>query len=700
MMNTYFLRRTARQRSFTLVELMVAIGIVSFLILGIGQVFRSVGNLVSLGTAVAEVDQMARSIERQLRDDFAALSAMRTEDTFIAIRMRELGDANHNSTLDANSNETAVYLTQKDRELDQLDIVAGVITGPYAQGSRAVTIRLDEIAFLAQPIVGGNYTSFEPDRNGVMEASADTALIYYGHALRPAPDPNWPPDATAPDPPRIPQRMNVPDGDFGQRAGDDNRYFDTLGSLYNQATSLQLATGRNEYATGWILARQALLLAGGEAAGVADSRYGITSIAGPGNAREYAPYIRDLETINRFWGVGGGLGPYSIGLDHQGPRSGLYDPSDPSNIFPPAPRIIQHGRVDICAQNRADVQRWLQGEPPLAQPGATPPAVANQVKSPPFREGRFSVAALGDEYLSGEFVGAPFDDPLRSVRGMLWQQQATTAPDDQRYFDTRRGIRAAIAGVFTRVLADSEPPFIDRDRDTTNISYPILNSSRPTDAEDALMDAHAMLAERCSNFEIAWRMTDPDWPVARQDIDIDGDTVPEFRSGDRIWIDITTLNPNNPNLTRSTVQNWVQENIGSFDIGDPPSFGATPLSGTEFADANQQPELGYEDWRNPSGTTFDFDFAQAVDKTGTQITSTNPLFPLYNPEISSGAPELQREYLAIWPFHAPRITGGGYEEVGFPKKLQIRIRMTLHDSQRRISGGKTFEYIFDVSPGD
>ena len=118
------------------------------------------------------------------------------------------------------------------------------------------------------------------------------------------------------------------------------------------------------------------------------------------------------------------------------------------------------------------------------------------------------------------------------------------------------------------------------------------------------------------------------------------------------------------------------------------------------SDANQQPELGYENWRNPSGTAFDFDFAQAVDNTGTQTSSINPSYPLYNPEISGGAPDQQKEYLSIWPYHAPRITGGGYEDAGFPKKLQIRIRMTLHDSQRRISGGKTFEYIFDVSPGD
>ena len=120
--NLNHLPRAAHHRGFTLVEMLVAIGIISFLVVGIGQIFRSVGGLVSVGTAVSEVEQMARAIERQMRDDFEALSGTLAEDTFIAIRMREIGDVNRNGTLD--SDETALYLSQEDREADSRDAVS------------------------------------------------------------------------------------------------------------------------------------------------------------------------------------------------------------------------------------------------------------------------------------------------------------------------------------------------------------------------------------------------------------------------------------------------------------------------------------------------------------------------------------------------------------------------------------------------
>lgn len=685
-----------RPSGFTLVELLVAVGVVAFLMLGIGQIFRSVGGLVSGGTAIAEVEQMARAIERQMRDDFEALSRMPAADTFIALRMREVGDVNRNQSLD--NDETAVYLTQADRDADNRDIADGLFNGPYEPGSRAITVRVDEIAFLTQPL-GAPHQSFQYDKYGRQSVTADTALIRYGHALRPPRDPNWPPDPADMNAPRTPQRFYIPDGDFGQRLmTDDNRYVNSLRGAYGflPGSDFDQATGRNEFADSFILARQSLLLAGGEIAGRAGVD-GALARATFGNETEHAPYIRDLENINRFWN----RGPYrQNGIDHLGARSGFFDQPNPNDAFPPAPRLIHHGRIDAVAQSLEDVKRWLQGEP-FPDNGVTPVPLELQ-QSFAFNEGRFAgndEATAEDGFRNFRFTDGEFDDNRVGPRAALWHQADPS--NTNSYFDNRRSVRAAILGTMTRLIAEDEPPFIDRDRDVQNINFPINNFEPPTDPTDAYMDQHAIITNRCSNFEIAWRVTDPDWPRATRDIDIDNDGSPEFRPGDRIWIDITPLDTTAGNVdnSRSTVLNWIRRlDTTGRSIGRTPAFGSLPQTGNpDPGNANRMPELGYTDWRNPGGNFFDDRFREAVVQDGV-LSTGNDFIPAYNPDISMGAPEGQQEYLAVWPFHAPAVNGDGFENAAFPKNLEIRVRMTLHDSQNRIPGGRTFEFIFNVSP--
>jgi len=714
--------RPRRGGAFTLVELLVAIAVVAFLMVGVGQIFRSVGDLTSTGTALAEVEQMARAIERQMRDDFEALSSMAPDQTFIAIRMREVGDTNRNKRLDAD--EIAVYLTQEDRDADGRDIGDGVIDGPYDEGSRAVTVRLDEIAFLAAPLNGG-FESYEQGEFGGTGVIASEARIYYGHGLRPPRDPNWPPeDPDDPASPRVPQRLYFPDGDFaqgpGQLANDpndaENRFVRDLGGEYSaggfDTGDFMNATGRNEFAGSWALTRQALLLGGGDVAGPQDTALAPAAV---GNSREHAPYIRDLETLDRFWGFAG-LGPYNFGLDHVGPRSGRYDARNVSETFPSAPRLIQHGRVDICAQGLRDVRRWLEGEP-WPDTGATTPLAIDQQVSAPFESGRFSSAASEDGYATNiGFTDSAFNNPTRGPRAALWQRPDPSGSAPTPYLQTREGVRAAIAGAMTRLLVEDDPVFYDRSRDQEAVTYPIRNFETPNDPVDAFMDQHAILSSRCSNFEIAWRLADPDWPrvTHRDGIDFDNDGTPELREGDPVWIDITPMNPAQFGAgvddVRSTVRNWLFELDPNGRLtGAPPAFGAQPSNNGGFSAeqlASEQPELGYDDWRNPDGDQLATgEFANAVIEFGETASpgvgsgSPNGWPGAYNPDLTMGAPPGQKEYLAIWPFHAASVSGDGYTETPFPKKIQIRVRMTLHDEQNRLAGGKTFEFIFDVAPG-
>ena len=86
-------RSAARRRpAFTLAELLVAVAVVVLLSIGIGQLFGNVSRLVSTGSAVAEVDALARALEKQIRDDFDRMNRLPTEDTLLAIRSRLVRD--------------------------------------------------------------------------------------------------------------------------------------------------------------------------------------------------------------------------------------------------------------------------------------------------------------------------------------------------------------------------------------------------------------------------------------------------------------------------------------------------------------------------------------------------------------------------------------------------------------------------------
>ncbi|MFI4881736.1 MAG: hypothetical protein ACIAQU_04035 [Phycisphaerales bacterium JB064] len=76
---------SGRASGFTLVEMLVAVGAVAFVAVGIASIFASVGDTVSRGRSVSALTQYAAVLERQMREDFAAM----TRDGFMLIRHEE-----------------------------------------------------------------------------------------------------------------------------------------------------------------------------------------------------------------------------------------------------------------------------------------------------------------------------------------------------------------------------------------------------------------------------------------------------------------------------------------------------------------------------------------------------------------------------------------------------------------------------------
>lgn len=656
---------TRRRAGFTLTELLVAIGVVSILTVAVGQLFRSISGVVGAGVATSQIDQLARSIERQMRDDFKALNRMAPEETFIAIRMREIGDRTRDMDAD-DPNEVPLYLKQEDRDFDQQnDLTPYEVVSPTLR-SRAITRRVDDMVFLAPASTGTEYPSFQLDqvKNSAnfdesdlkLTASSPFARIYIGHALRPAPDLDFEYDPDDPTVRQTPTRFLIPDGDFGSRRPDNNRFADISPANINNGR----VAGLNEFAGEWMLARQAALLFGGTAAGVTPPSVSRgVSVAPIGNGREFAPFIRDAESFARMGSGtpsdnGAGVALNQVASDDE-IANRLFDPEYPE------PRMLGWGRTDIIAQDITDVKRWIEGQDPTPAGASTPILGDAGAYSTGYFNATSTAPATGN------------DHPDYQLWARVDQSVAESAANVLR--ENLRGLRSAVAGCFVRPQQTATPPAIER---------------RPPDQTfqtgDALMDTHAVLAARCSNFEIAWS----DGSTATRNIDLDGDAGngPEVRQGDVIWFDISLTDPTDP-TTRSTYRWWWDNHRRRVDFKSDPGTGPIdPSRDIDFpevipVEADQLLHIRERDnftWNGDDGSLNN---------------------GVYNVDFTGGEPDeglnQRTEYLAIWPFREP--TGVGDYGAAWDKQILIRVRMTLHDEQLRLEGGKDFEFIFTIDPG-
>lgn len=722
------------RRAFTLAELVVVIGLVALLTVGIGRLFAGVSDAVTRGLAASELDATARAIEDALRADFDLVNEMQSEDLFLAIRAVELGHP-----------DRPVYLSAEDAEADLRDGLA-----PYDPGSRALRTRLDEMAFLARAPGASAFRSQQD--NGLFTAAqptAEGARIYYGHGLRPRFDPNWPPDPTDPDPPTTPLRQFVSDGYFASPPGADQRAYLPDG----------VVSGRNQYAGDWILARQALVLYGARATG-ADR----PDSADPpvGTDREYAPYVRDLENLSRFWENLLSDAPNGVDLlAWPGPVNTKAGESGSSVVARPDPRLISHGRVDLAAQTIEDVRRWLEGERPDWSPmdgySATP---LGEVLGSAFGVSTAPNVALRDMPRYGLNVTDLRGTTQGSVQRFLWKRSADVETSTQfdattsNIFDAAGsgggplpdlaynliGVRSAIAGVFSRPLVEFEPSPLSRAEDIA-LTTP-EDRDRYAAQTDGEMDTHAVLATKCSRFEVAW--SDGSYWV--RDVDLDNDGLFDVRAGDLVWFDPTRRRPNDEendeNAERMTYQEiWERygdrNQDGSIDddssirwavVYTDPDINRLdqidgPLGGEEGEPIELSPEVGFGDasFFN-TDSTFDRAGSSPVGrrlwvKTGGDFTedlasATQSNAPYYNPDLTGGVPSPAgwpdltptsptddlREYLAVWPFRIPGSDGswgGAYE-----KNVWVRVRFTLHDPQGRVTDGRTYEVVLHMHPRD
>jgi len=139
-------------RGFTLLEMLIVVGLVALLSVGIAGVFGTVGETISRGRRVSELNRSAAQMERVMRADFNRMS----REGFLVIRNEYANRGQPVSLFDPSLYE-----------------------GEPSPRPR----RIDEIMFFARNDTGQFETARVP-MHPDMIASSDSARIYYGHGKK------------------------------------------------------------------------------------------------------------------------------------------------------------------------------------------------------------------------------------------------------------------------------------------------------------------------------------------------------------------------------------------------------------------------------------------------------------------------------------------------------------------------------------
>ena len=658
--------------AFTLTEVIVAVAAVLILTVAIGQVFSSVSELVGTGSAIAETDQKARVITSQFADDANNFAGLPTEDTFLAIRSVEIGDLNRNGTLETALGETALYLSAEDRDFDQSNNI-----DPYTEGSRAVTRRLDQVMFLAGA-TRPYFTRQQASLEGTLPKEQQ-AIITWGHGLRAAIEQPTINDQGAPRPldtedqSTFPQRRFYPDG-INPNNGDP--WLEAYGAPFSS----------NELASRFPLTRTELILAGP----------GAFALDGP-NPRSAARARREVAVLPRDSEATIALALGNDVLDNARDleqtdvfRKGLDGAGfpRPSTALNSRAGLIAHGRVDILAMRPGDLKRYLQGQ------NGTPPA-SNQfdtipIDSPPPDATPFNGGALDNSNIpNGQLqnptysvtpedlisFGVTADAPLW-IRTLPWLQGNVSVSSPAVSNDPEQirevnglGVRRALAGMIIRRLVQTEAPVIQR-------VYSHPDDLDAENFEDALMDNHAVIAEGCSNFEVAWSngfRAPQDFSF--QDFLDDGGTDPQYRQGEIVWFD---------------AEHTFRELLEG-DTTDP----------NNIRDAVVEPLVTEEFLPDDGDTTSlreEYDINFRSDFEDPDVFGLLPIYRNFTAAFSGGedpgGADPRTEYIAAWGYQLPSSDGAFADP--WPKPTHLRIRMTLHDQQNRIDNGKDYEFIVSL----
>lgn len=296
----------AIRNAFTIVEMLVVIGILVVVTVGVATIFASVGDTVAKGRKLSELNQFAARIERVMRQDFERM----TRDGFLVI-------VNKNANLG-----------------EDVQLYRGEQTDQDGNESFGRIRRSDEIMFFARG-------DFETARRAIasnMRATSSEAAIYYGHGQKRAFDPF------------------TSDDFFLNPQPWDNNYST---NDYRLGVSDSGRVNPNQFARDWSLLRHVTLLTnpGGAGSQVPDTLFGIESnnFGTPDDRLLFLDSGRQIALQPAARSIFKSLaGSDTSGLENRW----LYDAVGDSSSDLPFFRIS--GMVDIVTQDLATIRNEIQ----------------------------------------------------------------------------------------------------------------------------------------------------------------------------------------------------------------------------------------------------------------------------------------------------------------------------------------------------
>jgi len=310
---------------FTLVEMIVTIGILAVITAGIATIFNSIGDTVSKGRKLSELNQFAARIERIMREDFESM----TRDGFLVIVNK---NASNGQGLDQDGIQS--WDTQLFRG-EETNIDRDLYPG-FSNGKGRIR-RSDEIMFFARG-------EFETSRRAIspgMIARSSEAAIYYGHGQKRRPDLLG-----------IDARNNY----FFNPAPWDNNFDSVLDTRLGVSTPGFV--NPNEFARDWSLLRQVTLLVNPQGTGQTVPRelFGLFR----NNAFD-RPYLEDSPRQIALQPAGRSIFTSLNGTDRTKNHRWIYDLATSgslSMIVPPHFRTS--GLVDIVTEDLGTIRGMVQ----------------------------------------------------------------------------------------------------------------------------------------------------------------------------------------------------------------------------------------------------------------------------------------------------------------------------------------------------
>jgi len=628
--------RRRHRTGFTLIEALVAIGAIAIIGVGLASVFESVGETVTRGRRVRELNEIAKRVEEQLRSDISKM----TRDGPLVIRNQVAVPTADPRT----DNGEKVYLSAED-------------PNPRPSPDDPRPRRVDELMFFAR----GEFASArQPIRPG-FRATADAARIVYEQGMKLVPDTSSPLGATYEHPELSDAYRDNPN--VAERLGWGTRTRTLLGKC-----------GPNELAAGWTLLRHVTLLArpraaepfdpGDQIPGVPwvrhlDSRYQIAGQPASPTVfqalTQYPPYDYEIRSSQ------GNLTLDNLSaLQRSTLREDLLRPTITgagiNNVFP----VFSSGLLDIATTSLDEIRRVVLG-------ASTPPGLAWRNAS-----GSSNLEDFMTYYVNPSY--APVKTALFADNGPLdlmqrWMIDAF--PDNQHGLSTSADpvpasvpAEAAFLQEATRLRYEPTPP--------DDVGVLQDTSLSPLDQEIALGDQQMLSASvfvpRCSEFIVEWSF---------------GDTIPyvpaNAQSGQLMWHGLWRIGD--------------ADGDGQFN-GNGQEFVTLPypMYWNQSSPRWLRHQVTYE---KPDGTTGTRTIDERLIHPEARINNPTlpPMRPMDRALFTAGGRQLTSCFGYIDPTFVPGTGDPQTVEWAWPKL--IRITMSLADPDDPTLE-RTFQFVFEV----